>query len=280
MESNYTLNDLSLHNGWVKKLLGLEEMNQKHKNEAELKREYEDEKWGVVLKNVVQNNVQCTIENVDNIAINKGAEVFSFYKDAFVKSTAGDMHEKYINLVYDYLKPYLPAPAIVELGSGYGTIILNLAKRFLPKEQLVIAGEFADSGVEMMKKIAEEEGLNFRAGHCNFYDLKLEHLDIPEGALIFTSYATTCLSKLPEHFLDAMIKAKPKAVIHFEPLFEQYGDDVYNLLRKKYALVNDYNTNLLSLVQNHAKIKTTYLSLPEIGVNPLLCVSVLSWEEK
>ena len=279
MQDKFTVNDLPLYNPWVKKLLGLEEFIPKIKNEKELEREYENEKWGVLLKKTEESEIACSIENVDSIAFDGNSETFSFYNDELLKSTYGELHKKYIELVYATVSPYLPAPAIVELGSGYGTVILNLAK-YLKKDQSLIAAEFAASGVKIIRRIADFENFNLKAGSCNFYDLNLDDLNIPAGSIIFTSFATTCIPELPNTFLDALLATNPKLVIHFEALYEHCDDDLFGLLRKKYIMVNDYNKNLLTLVDNHPNITITERILPIIGINPLLCASILHWKRK
>ncbi len=279
MQDKFSINDLPLYNPWVKKLLGLEGFSPKIKNEEELEREYENEKWGVLLKNIEERGIPSSIENVDSIAFDGNSETFSYYKDEFIKSTYGDLHKKYIDIVFAAVSPYLPAPAIVELGSGYGTIIMNLAK-YLEKDQLLIAAEFAPSGVKIIRKIADFENFNLKAGSCNFYDLNIGDLNIPDGSIIFTSFATTCVPELPNSFLDALLATNPKLVIHFEALYEHCGDDLFGLLRKKYIMANDYNKNLLTLVENHPNITITEHTLPIIGTNPLLCVSILHWKRK
>ena len=80
MQDKFSVNDLPLYNPWVKKLLGLEEFSPKIKNEKELEREYENEKWGVLLKKTEESEIACSIENVDSIAFDRNSETFSFIR--------------------------------------------------------------------------------------------------------------------------------------------------------------------------------------------------------
>src|SRR5687767_10864207 len=115
MRTDFSLNDLPLYNPWVKKLLGLEEFTSISKNEKELEREYENEKWGVLLKKITAGNIECSIETIDGIAFDKQNLNVSFYKDEFIKCTSDEIHNKFIEIIFNTISPLLPAPAIVEL---------------------------------------------------------------------------------------------------------------------------------------------------------------------
>lgn len=101
MEAKYTLNDLPLYNPWIKRLLGFEEIRSVIKNKKELEREYEKEKWGRLLNKLVTDKIECSIENVDSAAFEESDIIFGFYKDEFIKCSYGEMHGKYLNMVYD-----------------------------------------------------------------------------------------------------------------------------------------------------------------------------------
>jgi SAM-dependent methyltransferase len=277
MPNLLSINDLPLHSPWVKKMLGYEEANQKEKNEEEILREYNIEKWGFILKRMQQEN-ECNVDFADSLLFDKDAKVMGYLENEFIERTQGEMHKKHIELVHKNISDFLPAPAVVELGCGYGSVLFKLSKDYLPVDQYLVGAEFAESGIEVMDKIAASEGTNLQTGYCNFFDLNLDGLNIPEGSIIFTSFAACCIPELSNGFLDAILKTKPKKVVHFEPLYEQCGEDLFGLLRRKYMELNDYNRNLLSLLKNHPDVEIESVSEPVFGSNPLLSASVIRWK--
>jgi len=277
MQNEFTINDLPTYNPWVKRLLGLEEINPRAKTEAEIKREFEVEKWGGLLKWINDNNTTPGIGEVDELYIKGNTEVMAYYNNEFVVSTYKEIQDKYVDLVFKSISKYLPAPAIVELGSGYGSTLFNLAKKYLPEDQLLIGLEYSSTGVEVMNKVGNYEGLNFRTGHCNFFNLNLREVAIPPGAVFFTSYATMYVPMLGNSFVGAILDGKPKIVIHFEPVLEHCGEDLFGLLRRKYILFNDYNRNLLGVLEDNDKVAVENVQPALIGPNALLPASLISW---
>lgn len=279
---SYSIDDLPKYSAWAKRLLGIEAWSPKHKNAQELEREYEGEKWGPLLHQLHQSR-PLNIEIADRLALGTPQEVLCFDDGQFEPVGLLTASQRYVQIVKDELRPYLSkASALVELGSGYGTIILNIAKDPDFAHLSLHAGEFAKSGVEAIRLIAQAEEKKITAASCDFFNLQLSELQIPESALIFTSYALACVPELPNSFMDALMEAKAIAVVHIEPCYEHCDEkSLFGLLRKKYFEVNDYNRNLRTLLaQYEAEDKITMLTEKPVlfGSNPLLPVSVLAWK--
>jgi hypothetical protein len=195
--------------------------------------------------------------------------------------SAKEAHQRYIDLVENVLTPYLPASALVELGAGYGNIILALGKRQPLAEMRIIAGEYTASGVELIERLARAEGVKIEVGHCDFALPTIADFFIPENAVIFTSYATPCVPKLPTEFVTALSAYRPQAVVNIEPCYE-YCDtkSLLGLMRRRYIEVNDYNTNLLTLLYDRRQeglIRILEERPCVFGSNPLLAASVIVW---
>jgi len=186
-----------------------------------------------------------------------------------------------VNLVERVLKPYLPASTLVELGAGYGSVILALAKRHPFCQMNIIAAEYTGSGVELIQRLARSQDLKIQTGHCDFGSPGVTDLAIPDDAIIFTSFATPCVPKLPVSFVDSLAGFHPRVVAHFEPCYEHSeSSTLLGLMRRRYIEVNDYNTNLVTLL--HERQAQGSITIVEerpavLGPNPLLPASILNW---
>jgi hypothetical protein len=97
--------------------------------------------------------------------------------------------------------------------------------------------------------------------------------------VVFTSHA---LEQLPSaaHMLD-VIKSYQRdvtTVFHFEPVYEMYDDSLLGLMRRRYTQVNDYNQDLLSLLQNRPDIRIVRLEPNVFGLNPFNPTTIIQWE--
>jgi hypothetical protein len=67
-------------------------------------------------------------------------------------------------------------------------------------------------------------------------------------------------------------------VVHVEPLFRPSRHNLIGMLRNRYAELNDYNRNLLEVVESHPEIEIQKLETDVFGNNPLNPSSVLVWQ--
>ncbi len=277
----YTVNDLPKFSSWPARLIGLEPVEQKHKTPEEITREYENEKWGPLLEEVREAKREASIEEVDKLALKNAHSSLCSIADRFELLDPIKARQKYLRLVESTLRPYLPASALVELGAGYGSVILALAKRNKFDQMRFIAGEYTVSGVELIKRIAIDQQLDIEADRCDFTLPNITDLAIPANALIFTSFSTHYVPKLSVDFVGSLLAYHPKRVVHIEPCYEHCNNDtLIGLLRRRYIEVNDYNTNLVTLLhdqQSQGRIRIMEEHPAVFGLNSLLPVSVVVW---
>jgi len=275
-----TWNDLPEFSTWPARFLSGEEV-QRSKDRKQLEREYEKEKWGPLLDGLGKNGFQlrqadrCALAGCDPQPcwVNGELKVLPALKALLV----------YRQLVQQKLLPHLHnATALVELGAGYGAIILWLAKQPAFKNLPCFAGEFAKSGRELIQKISVSEKLSVTSGTCDFFDPNITDLKIPPGALIFTSMSCCCLPKLPSTLFRKLSGFKPSSVVHLEPIVEHFDpSSLMGLLQQQYIAENDYNRNFLALLRAGEKsglLKVVKNSPMVFGMNPLLPCSLLAWK--
>jgi hypothetical protein len=280
-QAPYDIDDLPRFSPWPARLLAIDPWENRYKTPQEVTREYEYEKWGPLLKKLKESGQVVSVEEVDEWWFKDTPPGLCSNGNEFQLMSLKEAHKYYTDLVANVLRQRLPASALVELGCGYGSIILGLAKREPFKGMRIIAGEYTASGVILVTRLAIAQGLEITAGHCDFTVPGITALEIPPEAIIFTSYATPYVPKLSADFVRTLADYQPRAVIHIEPCYEHCDrQTILGLLRRRYIEVNDYNTNLVAILHQQQELGLIRLleENPTVfGVNPLLAASVLVW---
>jgi hypothetical protein len=201
--------------------------------------------------------------------------------DDLVEATACEVHDRYRDFVASVVSRYLPAPALAELGAGYGSVVLDLARRPAFRGTPVFAAELTDAGSQLISELSIAEGLMVQTGLCDLTASPVTALPIPPGAVIYTSYAAQYVPRLELSFVESLASIAPSVVIHVEPCYEHCeGKTLLGLMRRRYIEVNDYNTNLVTVLreQRDRGVIDILEELPAVfGSNPLLAASVIVW---
>lgn len=281
MARQITLNDLPQYSpDWVKRLLGFEKWAVRQKNEAEVIREFEIEKWGVLLKKIKE--IQgITLEKVENLHASLATEHAFFDSGEFLVGSRREIEGRHLDLLADGIRPHLAgASALVELGAGYGSRILALSERKEFSGLKLYAYEFTESGQELTRVLARAMNKDIEVGYCDFRKLKIKGASIPEDAVIFTSYAVHYVPELSMGFVGFLAQSRPRAIVHFEPCYEHYAtDSLHGMMCRRYAELNDYTRNLVTVLEAaHDREEIAIRMRRNIfGSNPFLPISVIEW---
>lgn len=277
----FTVNDLPRFSPWPSRLLGFEPWQQRRKTPQEVTREYELEKWGPLLARVKDAGRSITLDQVEAWVSGDQSHVLCSIGDELELLTPREVRDRYLAIVDDVLRRYVPASALVELGCGYGGVLLALAQRHPFREMSMLAGEFAPSGVELVRHLAALQGSAVTAAACDFSLPRITTLDVPPDALILTSYAVHYVPTLSPDFVTTVAAWRPRAVVHLEPCYEHCdGNTLLGLMRRRYVEVNDYNTNLVTVLRESERrgaIKIVEERPAVFGENPLLAASIVVW---
>lgn len=275
------LDDLPQYSPWPARLVGLQPWEQRRKTADEIDREYEREKWGPLLKRVRGNQGKVSVEMVDEWNHSEEPKGAILIANELYRASELEAHNLYISLVEKAIEEELPVGSLVELGAGYGSIILNLLKRKRIYCDRFIAAEYTQSGSELIRALAVRDSLPIQIGYCDITKEGITELPIPSGALIFTSYAVMCIPMLQDRFVDDLLRFMPKAVIHFEPIYESFEPStLLGLMQQRYTQVNDYNRNLFSVLkakEEERKIKIKKFVPSWFGINPFTPSSLVVW---
>lgn len=280
-EREIALSDLPQYTHWIEYLLGLKTLSKSlDKNSESISREYGQDKWGVLLQRLRALKAP-TVFDAD--ALCTDTKKIPFFSDGKILfDDTAIVQDQYFRLIRDELQPYLTSSNhLVELGSGYGSIVFKLAE--LPEFASIkyTAGEFTDSGIACLELLANEIDQDFEAGFCDLNDLCLDQFDIVENAIFMTSWAMAYLKGLSRNTLNEIMLRKPKVVIHIEPIYEHWNEaSLLPMLWRKYCQLNDYNSTLLTALKTYEAeglIKIIEERKNVFGSNPLAPVSIVKW---
>jgi hypothetical protein len=277
------LDELPKFSKWPARLLGHEPWDPKEKTAEEIEREFGREKWGMLLEKFKQNP-GSRLEDVDKWATGDVTNTIASVDEHIVEMSPEESHDAYIAFIAAALEPRLPASALVELGCGYGSAILGLARKAAFQDMPYFAADVTDTGPELAGLISAAEGIKLSTGRADLKANPVTGLAIPEGALIYTAYAAQYVEPLTDEFVAGLIALKPATVVHIEPVYEHCNPEtLLGLLRQRYIQVNGYNRNLSTILHHHERqgsLEIIQESVPGFGPNPLLAASVIAWKPR
>jgi len=275
-----SIEELPEYSDWPKRLLSLESFNIKYKTEKEVLREYQEEKWGSLLKKIEGLN-NFNLDDIEHLDEDLNKVVPCYNKSEFYLAEGKYIYDQHLMLYENILGPYVEsASCLVELGAGYGSKLFRLSEKDLFSDMPLFAGEYTKAGRNIISRVSKELGKKVEVGYCDFRNLILDGLDIPENAVIFTSYSLHYVPKISNYFIDFLLELKPKIVVHFEPCYEYFTEkSLHEMMCKRYIELNDYNKNIVSILEAGKKSKkiTVKTKRNVIGSNPFLPISVLEW---
>jgi hypothetical protein len=278
-----SLDQLPKFSKWPARLLGLEPWETKQKTTEEIEREFGREKWGALLARF-KESPGARLEDVDKWAAGDPGTTLASVDEHIVEMSAEESHDAYIAFIANALEPRLPASALVELGCGYGSVILGLARKAAFQDIPYFAADFTSTGPELARLIAREEGITLTTGAADLRNNPVTSLDVPEGALIYTAYAAQYVEPVTDELVKGLIALEPTAVVHVEPVYEHCDPStLLGLLRQRYIEVNGYNRKLSTILHHHEQLGSLEIiqeSVPGFGPNPLLAASVIAWKPR
>jgi hypothetical protein len=111
----------------------------------------------------------------------------------------------------------------------------------------------------------------------DFYD-RASYRILRPGSLVFTIQALSQIGDASE-FLEGMRTQRDKitVVLHLESGFLSGRRDLFGLLRNRYLELNDYNRNLIDLLQQAPDIEILEFGPDCIGLPPLTSLHFIAW---
>lgn len=276
-----SLDDIAAHSPWPARLTSVEEFSSLKKTSETIKQEFGNEKWGSLL-NHFSKKKNFTLDEVVAKEQDPKEQIACFDNSkGFFLTEAGLANKAQLSIYESALKKELGnAHGLVELGAGYGAKILGLSDRPIFKNKSLYAAEYTSQGSELIKMISSQLDRDISVGRCDFHELKISNIKIPENSVIFTSYSVHYLPTVSEKFVEFLLSLKPKAVFHFEPCYECYSpDSIYGLMCMRYIELNGYTKNIASQIKASCMQVGAKFDLEKnvFGSNPFLPFSIIKW---
>jgi 2-polyprenyl-3-methyl-5-hydroxy-6-metoxy-1,4-benzoquinol methylase len=272
-----TVNELPQYSRWISELLNYKS-EKKIKNEQQVQREYGLEKWGSFLKKWYEK--PCDIEEVNKWSLSQDHLVPAWCEQGLTLMTPKEAHERYIQLLLREMRG-AKSGDLVEIGCGYGAILLRLILDRGLSYKNFIGLEYTNQGIELATQLARWHGIKVEIGHGDFNGTTLTGVKIRPKSDILTSYSFS-FSKNSEYTLRMILNLNPRTVFHFEPIFQHLKQDTtLGLLQRKYMQLNDYNTthyDALQKLQSEGRIKIIKEEPLAFGPNCLLPASIIVWQ--
>ena len=276
-----SLDDLPRWSVWPARLLRSEDWFVSERSAGTIEREYNDEKYRTALASYQELQPSPTYEQFlqmrlqqqpsDEIAVSSGNDL--------VVTTPEKWCDEYAQLIAESMSGDLPASNdVIELGCGFGQNLWKLSQRYRGKR--FIGGDYSERAVQLANHLAEDISelsfLNF-----NYYDDDYDQIfdGLSDGtATVFTSHSVE-QTPSAQHFIETLSKYRHKirAVYHFEPVYELHGDSLLGMMRQRYADVNNYNLDLMSVLESRSDITIAHQAADVMGLNPLNPTSVIRW---
>ena len=261
-----SINDyLNSNNAWALRLLGFSGF-QKKRDVQQVENEYNLDKYARLLE----------LELPDMEAYKrKGFELGGLSMESVMPISFGDeifrvpvplARMLFYNLIQSKLQEYA-SEHLCELGCGYGFNLSYLGRN-------TYGGEYSKNAVLLGQKL----GMEIR--EFNYYKSE-DYGFIKPGSTVFTTHS---IEQIPDAsvIISSLEKQKEKInyVVHFEPTVVKERTNLMGLMRNKYMELNDYNRNLVELLQTHPAIEVLELQYDVFGLNPLNSSNLVVWKFK
>jgi hypothetical protein len=251
---------LSADNVWTRRLLGMEPF-QKRRDRAQVEREYDGDVYGRLLERYRHEpdalRAYTLSERTDPVAMSLGDRIYAAERRELMAVIQ--------NTLRGTLAEHAPEGRICELGAGYGT-------NFFFLEGELYGGELSANARELARLLGHEI-------HAFDFTDPASYAFIRPGSTVLTCHA---LEQVPDArgVIAALERVRERIlrVVHVEPLYRPTRHNLLGLLRNRYAELNDYNRNLLEVVESHPEIEVLKLETDVFGNNPLNPSSVLVWQ--
>jgi len=165
---------------------------------------------------------------------------------------------------------------VAEVGCGWG---FNLWSLLAANFQNPLEGyELSKNGLEAAHQINNKYSCNIKLGKIDLTNFEI----FPNlvNKTIFTFHVFEQLKYDTTKVIENIIKAKPKQVIHFEPIIELHGEKIRDKVLKSYISAMDYQDNLLITLKKFEKEGALQiLESKRLGfaANPLIETSFIKW---
>jgi hypothetical protein len=281
MMQKIDLNDLPQWSSWPKRLLFPELWKVPTRTIDKVEQEYNQDEYARCLAYYQNAGDGVTPEEIKRFQSERKADdpVCVAFGNELYQVTFSQSRAEYLSLLVNSIRPLLDSVrTIVELGSGYGFNLWVLKKQ-LDLSHFLVGGEYSENAVRLAELLCRETP-QLKVHSFNFYEPEsykmLAACEPP--VLVFTAHA---IEQLPScaAVIDNLLLYREliHTVVHFEPAYDLHDASLLGLMRRRYAEVNDYNRDLLVVLQARSFVDLVETQADVYGINPLNPASIVQW---
>ena len=151
----------------------------------------------------------------------------------------------YFNVFRSWLfeKYFEPYNSIYDIGCGCSYNLIKLCEMF--PEKKVYGFDFVQSSVDIVNELAKNHDLNTEGALFNIVDPDFD-INLDENSLVFTSGVIEQIASKFDNFIDFLLQKKPKLVVHVEPTYEVYDQEIlFDHLAAKFHKKRGYTIGYL-----------------------------------
>ncbi len=252
-------------NPWSERLLGFIDF-QKKRDLQQIESEYNLDKYAGLLKFEHENIEACKTKEFELAGLGPESFTHISFGDSIFHTSTTIARNIYSSLIKTKVQQYI-STNVCELGCGYG---YNLS--FFKNNPY--GGEYTKNAVKLGQK------LGYDISEFNYYN-ESDYNFIKPDTTIFTVHS---IEQIPDAtvIIKSLEKQKDKInyIVHFEPTIVKERNTLMGLMRNKYMEKNDYNRNLIDVLQAHPDIEVLELKTDIFGLVPLNTTNLIVWKFK
>lgn len=276
------LNELPDWSPWPARLLGLAPWTAPVRNIEKVEAEWDADKYARCL-DFFRSDPSVSFEDVKQfeVSVANPTEKVCVSRAGLLRVMSfAQAWSAWCEMVQRVMDEFLgPAATVVELGAGYGYNGWRIVSRHPGMSYR--AGEHSRNAVELASLLFDRHEMS----SCsvlpfNFYEAESYDgvMDVPAPAVVITMAAVEQLAKagvVPDNL--RRYRDRIDVVIHLEPIYELHDDSLLGLLRRRYTEQNDYNRDLLSVLEGSADVHLMRTEYDLFGWPPLNPTSLIVW---
>ena len=166
-------------------------------------------------------------------------------------------------LFQEFMYPY---DEIHEFGCGSGGNLWLLSKLFPDKS--LTGYDWATPAVQIANKMGKALNRKIKGRELNFFDHSI-NLNFSNSSALVSIHALEQIGNSHQKLLQAILKAKPSIVVHYEPIMENYDiNNCFDFLAIKYSRTRNYLEGYLKALikaENEGLLQIIRSQRPEIG---------------
>jgi hypothetical protein len=164
----------------------------------------------------------------------------------------------YFNIYRTWLfeRTFSEYDSFYDIGCGSSYNLIKLCSMFPDKK--VYGFDFVQSSVDIVGDLVEKHSFNAQGGLFNMIEPDF-NIELDNNSLIFTSGAIEQIASKYEKFVEFLLEKKPQLVVHVEPTYEVYNQDIlFDYLAAKFHKKRGYTMGYLPRLrqlESEGKIK-------------------------